>query len=494
MDVVGRIMPASIDGIEIEGRTEATRREVTGDPGLQPCACVSAIAAETLGSESFRLDYGLKYAYLAGAMYKGIASKELVVAMGRASLMGYLGTGGMSFDEMESAIRYIQSELPHRQSYGMNFLCHPERPGIEERTIDLYLKYGISNIEVAAFTQITPSLVRYRLKGLTRNGNGMAKARTRVLAKVSRPEVAVTFMGPAPEAIVRTLVASGHLTTEEAELGQSLPVADDICVEADSGGHTDGGVAYALLPTILALRDKAIAKYRYAKRINVGTAGGIGTPQAAAAAFIMGADFILTGSINQCTVEAGTSEAAKDILEKISVQDTAYAPAGDLFELGSKVQVVKKGLFFPARGNKLYELYQRYNSLDEIDSETRKHIQERYFHRSFDEVWSEITAYYNRVYPEKIKAIEKSPKQRMASIFKWYFMHTSRLALEGRREQAVDYQIHCGPALGAFNEWVEGTKLQSWRNRRVAELAERIMQGTAELLNRQFTNFRQITA
>ena len=101
-------MPASIDGIEIEGRTEATRREVTGDPGLQPCACVSAIAAETLGSESFRLDYGLKYAYLAGAMYKGIASKELVVAMGRASLMGYLGTGGMSFDEMESAIRYIQ--------------------------------------------------------------------------------------------------------------------------------------------------------------------------------------------------------------------------------------------------------------------------------------------------------------------------------------------------------------------------------------------------
>jgi trans-AT polyketide synthase/acyltransferase/oxidoreductase domain-containing protein len=65
--------------------------------------------------------------------------------------------------------------------------------------------------------------------------------------------------------------------------------------------------------------------------------------------------------------------------------------------------------------------------------------------------------------------------------------------LEGRREQAVDYQIHCGPALGAFNQWVEGTELQSWRNRRVAELAERIMEGTAELLNRRFTNFRQIT-
>src|ERR1700760_4495911 len=134
-------MPVPIDEIEIEGRTEATHREVMSESGLQQCACASAISAEALGSESFRSDYGLKYAYLAGAMYKGIASKELVVAMGRAGLMGYLGTGGMSFDEMESAIRYIQSELPRRQSYGMNFLCHPERPGIEERTIDLYLKY-----------------------------------------------------------------------------------------------------------------------------------------------------------------------------------------------------------------------------------------------------------------------------------------------------------------------------------------------------------------
>ena len=49
-----------------------------------------------------------------------------------------------------------------------------------------------------------------------------------------------------------------------------------------------------------------MARYRYTKAIRVGAAGGIGTPEAAAAAFVLGADFILTGSINQCTVEAGT--------------------------------------------------------------------------------------------------------------------------------------------------------------------------------------------
>src|SRR5229473_318380 len=471
-------MATIFDRVHVEGGLGAKRCEQTG--GWNQQEPTNTIAAGSLGSKTFRSEYRLKYAYLAGAMYKGIASKEFVVALGRAGLMGYLGTGGMSYDEMEPSIRYIQSELSPGQSYGMNFLCQPQHPEIEERTVDLYLKYGICYIEAAAFTQMTPSLVRYRLKGLTRNSDGMIETRTRVLGKVSRPEVAMAFMGPAPEAIVRKLVASGHLTTQEAELSQSLPMADDICVEADSGGHTDGGVAYALIPMVLSLRNKAMEKYRYAKTINIGAAGGIGTPQAAAAAFIMGADFILTGSINQCTVEAGTSETVKDILEKISVQDTTYAPAGDMFEIGSKVQVVKRGLFFPARGNKLYELYQRHNSLDEIDTDTKRHIQERYFHRSFEEVWQETAAYYNRVHPERIKEIEKNPKQKMASIFKWYFVHSSRLALEGRPEQQVDYQIHCGPALGAFNQWIEGTELQNWRNRRVAEVAQRIMEGTAE--------------
>ena len=60
--------------------------------------------------------------------------------------------------------------------------------------------------------------------------------------------------------------------------------------------------------------------------IRVGAAGGIGAPEAAAAAFVMGADFVLTGSINQCTVEAGMSDAVKDLLLEINVQDTGYAP------------------------------------------------------------------------------------------------------------------------------------------------------------------------
>jgi trans-AT polyketide synthase, acyltransferase and oxidoreductase domains len=447
---------------------------------------MTSITAESLGSAEFKKDYGLRYAYLAGAMYKGIASKELVVAMGKAGMMAYLGTGGMDFAEIDAAICFIKSELSAGQSYGMNLLCNIEQPQLEERTVELFLECDIRHVEAAAFMRMTPSLVRWRLSGLKRNSQGAIERPRQTLAKVSRPEVATAFMQPAPEAIVRALLAAGKITPTEAELGQSIPMADEICVEADSGGHTDQGVAYALLPAMLALRDELMSKYHYDKRIRVGAAGGIGTPHAAAAAFVMGADFILTGSINQCTVEAGTSDAAKDLLQELNVQDTDYAPAGDMFEIGARVQVAKRGLFFPARANKLYELYQRHNSIEEIDPKTRQQIQERYFKRSFDDVWNETKSYYSRAYPTKLAEIEKNPKQKMALIFKWYFVHTTRLAMCGSEDQKVDYQIHCGPALGAFNQWVKGTELQSWRKRNVADLGQRIMDGTAELLQQRF--------
>ena len=47
---------------------------------------------ETLGSLEFKQEYGLKYAYVAGAMYKGISSPEMIIALGKQALLGYLGT------------------------------------------------------------------------------------------------------------------------------------------------------------------------------------------------------------------------------------------------------------------------------------------------------------------------------------------------------------------------------------------------------------------
>jgi trans-AT polyketide synthase/acyltransferase/oxidoreductase domain-containing protein len=448
------------------------------------------IAPERLGSAAFLRRHHLKYAYVAGAMYKGIASKELVVRMGKAELIGFLGTGGMKFDQIESDIRFIQSETQSHQVYGLNLLASPFKPDLENATVDLLLRHRVPRVEAAAFTQITPALVRYRVSGLSTAPDGTINIPHLVLAKVSRPEVAEQFLSPPPAPLVQRLAESREVTRAEAELARFISMADDLCVEADSGGHTDRGVLQALLPVILRLRDELSQKHGYRFPICVGAAGGIGTPHAVAASFILGADFVLTGSVNQCTVEAGTSDAVKDLLQQANVQDTDIVPAGDTFEMGGKVQVFKRGLLFPARAKKLYDLYRQYNSLDEIDAQTRSQIESRYFKRSFAEVYAETREYYLRLMPEVIERAERDPKQKMALIFRWYLIHTNRLALRGDLDNKVDYQIHCGPALGAFNQWVKGSALEHWRHRHVDEIAEHLMIGAARLLDERFQHFQ----
>lgn len=446
-------------------------------------AMFSGITAGSLGNAEFKKDYNLKYAYVTGSMYRGISSKEIVIKMGRAGMLGFFGTGGLGLEEIEKTIKEIQKELHNGSVYGMNLLHNPGNLRMEEETVNLFLKYGVRIIEASAYMSITPPLVRYRSKGLERKSDGTISADTRIIAKVSRPEVAEMFLSPAPETIVEKLVQENKITRQQADLLKLIPVADDICVEADSGGHTDGGVAYALMPAMIKLRDEMLKKFKYSKNVRVGAAGGIGAPEAVAAAFIMGADFIVTGSINQCTVEAGTSDRVKDMLQDVNVQDTEYAPAGDMFELGAKVQVLKKGVFFPARANKLYDLYIRHSALEDIDEKTKKQIQERYFKRSFEDVYRDIK---NFTPPEEIVKAERNPKHKMVLIFRWYFGNSTRQALAGIPGEEVDYQIQCGPALGAFNQWVKETPIENWRNRHVDEIGVKLMDGAAELLNQRY--------
>jgi trans-AT polyketide synthase, acyltransferase and oxidoreductase domains len=457
---------------------EASKHEQNGNGDIS-----LGITALSLGDEQFKKDYNLRYAYVTGSMYRGIASEQLVIKVGKAGMLGFYGTASISLEKMEEVIQSIQKELNHGESYGMNLLHQPGNLSMEEKTVELYLKYKIRIIEVAAYMSLTPAVVRYRAKGLKRDTHGGIAITNRIIAKVSRPEVAQTFLSPAPEYLLAKMVQENSITREEADLLRKVPVADDITVEADSGGHTDQGMPYVLMPAMLKLRDEMMKTYGYSRKIRIGAAGGIGTPESAAAAFVMGADYLVTGSINQCTVEANTSDAVKDLLQQANVQDTDYAPAGDMFEIGARVQVLKKGLFFPARANKLYDLYRQYNSLEEIDEKTRKMIQEKYCHRSFEEIYQEVRSYYP---PQEIAKAEQNPKRKMALIFKWYFAHSTQLALSGNQEYKVDYQIHCGPALGAFNQWVKGTPLEDWRNRHVDEIGEKLLKETAELLHQRF--------
>ena len=455
-------------------------RSAEPESGPQPSREVDADAAR-LGAATFRQAYQLKYAYVAGSFQQDLVTPEMVIRMARAGMMAYLGVGGLSLAKIEHSIRTIRERLGNGESFGLSLNSNLTAPETEERTVDLYLEQGIDKIEAVAYLQITPALARYRLKGLT-EVDGEVQTKNRVMARVSRPEVAHAFLSPPPERLVQKLLTEGKITEQEAALAHKTPMADDLCVEADSGGNTDQGVAYALMPAMIALREELVATHGYRNPIHLGASGGIGAPEAAAAALILGVEFIVVNSINQCTVEAGTSDMVKDMLQSINVQDTAYAPAADMFEIGAKMQVLKKGAFFPARANKLYALYQHHGGLSEIDAHTSKQIQDKYFKRSFDEIWREIRDGRLGFSSDEIARAERNPKHKMALVFKWYFDRGYRAAVSGDAASKVDFLVYCGPAMGAFNQWVKGSDLEDWRNRRADIIGNRLMRETAALL------------
>jgi PfaD family protein len=269
------------------------------------------------------------------------------------------------------------------------------------------------------------------------------------------------------------------ISGEQAALAAEIPMADDLTAEADSGGHTDNRPALTLLPTMLALRDEISNRYGYKIPVRVGLAGGIATPHSTAAAFAMGAAYVLTGSVNQSCVEAGTSDTVRQMLAEADQADVTMAPAADMFELGVKVQVLKRGTMFPQRAAKLYELYNRHNRYEDIPAEQQTMLERDFFRCSFEAEWAQTRNFFTQRDPRQIDLAETDPRHKMALVFRSYLGRSSNWANAGDPSRKIDYQIWCGPAIGAFNHWVKGSFLEKWENRETVTVAMNLMLGAA---------------
>ena len=240
----------------------------------------------------------------------------------------------------------------------------------------------------------------------------------------------------------------------------------------------------ALLPELLALRDRVVAEEGFAARgieVHVGAAGGLGTPDAVWGAFALGADYVLTGSVNQATREAGTSDMVKEMLATASFTDVASGPAPDMFELGAKVQVLSRGSMYAQRAQRLYDIYKAYDSMEAIPEKDRKRIEKQMFHRPLAEVWEGTRGYWQARDPRQVEKAERDPRHKMALTFRWYLGMTSRWAREGTDGRKRDFQIWCGPSMGAFNAWAKGTELEAVENRTIASVAQALLLGAAQV-------------
>ena len=469
-----------VDGGRV-GATSQGSLTYTASPGFLPVlASVPSVPFETLGDPAFKAAYGIRATYYTGAMANAIASENLVIALGQDRLLGSFGAGGCVPARVEAAIHKIQEALPNGP-YAFNLLNSPSEPALEQRAVDLYLRFNVPVIEASAYLDMTQSLVYYRVSGLGLNPDGSIQIGHRIIAKISRKEVARRFLSPAPDDILAKLVAEGKISQQQANIARQVPMADDITVEGDSGGHTDNRPLVGLVPTMLAVRDEFQARYHYAQPVRIGAAGGISTPHATLAAFMMGAAYVVTGSVNQACLEAGASEHTRNLLAQADMADVAMAPSSDMFEMGVRVQVLKRGTMFAPRASKLYEIYSRYNTWEEIPVSERQKLETTVLKRKYEDIWSDTVKFFTERDPRQIERAAKDPHQQMALVFRWYLGLSSRWSNIGEKGREMDYQIWCGPAMGTFNDWVRGTYLETPPNRHAVDVAHHLLTGAAYL-------------
>ena len=252
-----------LDAVQNPRRAAHLVRDARGAFGVSIAAEVPSGAVGTLppvhpewlGDRTFNEVHGVRFPYCTGAMANGIATTRLVIEMARAGMLGFFGAAGLHRDRVAQAVDELRDALGGSScAWGVNLIHSPNEPALEAAVADLLVARDVTRVEASAYMALTPAVVRYACAGLRQLPDGRIARRRSVFAKVSRPEVARPFLMPAPKAMLDALVAEGKLSADEARLAARVAVAEDITVEADSGGHTDNRPLTAALPVIVAVQ------------------------------------------------------------------------------------------------------------------------------------------------------------------------------------------------------------------------------------------------
>ncbi|MET9457737.1 ACP S-malonyltransferase [Streptomyces canus] len=446
-------------------------------PTVRPEHPVRFVAGgpEHLGSDAFRRDYGTAHAYAAGSLADGVSGPAMLARLATRGLLGFLSTVGRDIQDITEDLERLTGVAG---PYGLALPAMAATARHLDDVVRLGLARGVRHGEASAAAGVSEPLVRWRFTGARRGPDGIPVPVRQLLVKVARTAQADAFLSPAPPALIRRLVARGELTQEEAWAAERLPVASDVCAEAGPGWITSDLAGTALLPAVIALRDRAHLRHGYAEPPRVGAGGGLGDPGSVAAAFLRGADFVLTGSVNQASPQARTSTAVKELLAGLGVDDTAQAPEETLFELGGRTRVATGGTLFAARADALYQAYRRHASMEALDATTRSRFEDTIFQEPLTAVWERLR---EDLAPQQRARADRDDKHRMALVMRAYLKRATRLALTGDPRGRRDYQIPCGPAMGAFNDWARDTPLAAPENRHVDAIALALLEGAAEL-------------
>ena len=242
-----------------------------------------------------------------------------------------------------------------------------------------------------------------------------------------------------------------------------VPVAQDVTAEADSGGHTDNrpadhAAADACSPCATGCRRSTATT----QPLRVGAAGGIATP-ASVAGGVRDGGGLRRDRLGQPGVRR--VGLARTPCARCSPQaeqaDVIMAPAADMFEMGVKVQVLKRGTMFAMRAAKLYELYR---SLRQPGGDARRRARRAGEEPVPRPARRDLGSRRATSSGSATRRRSSGPSATRSTGWPWCSagIWASRRAgpTPASRRGKLDYQVWCGPAMGAFNEWAKGSFLE----------------------------------
>ena len=433
----------------------------------------------SLGNQDFERTLNLKFPYVCGSMYYGIASPEMIIRLAKAGMLGFIGTSICNIESIKRDINIIKNKLDG-EVFGLG-VTYNQNVNEENSIYNLILSEDIKIIEISDYMSITKNLIKYRVKGMQKSNYSNVMQPHHVMAKVSRIEMAELFLKPAPSDIIEALLEAGEITQNEAECAACVPVADFVSITSENDIHISSVPNFMLLSEIKKLSREIQKEYLFSKCSYIGIAGGIGNPDVIALSFLLGADYVVSGSINQCCKQANISDITKNILATVDIHDCEYVPDLKNMELGIKMNVVRKGLLFPARANKLFDLYKRYNAIDEIEADVIHSIETRIFKKNINTFSKESEKFFSE---SELKTFNTNPKSKLLHIIKCYYQVALHDAIEGNENNKINFLIKCNPTMGFFNRWAKGKSIENWIDRDVDKIGIMMLEEASTIITK----------
>jgi len=192
--------------------------------------------------------------------------------------------------------------------------------------------------------------------------------------------------------------------------------------------------------------------------------GGISTPASALAAFMWAPLMWRKWKCESACVEAGTSACQEVAASGRVTRMWMGAPASDMLRWVSELQVLEAGTTIRAQEPRKINLVlqKRMNPL--MKSQQRNASLEKKYQKTMEKFASCIEFFKQRD-PEQIRTAPKTIRAgRWPWFFRWYLGLSPTWPNAGTPDRVLDvFKFWCGPALGAFNDWVKGTYLEHYR-------------------------------